>query len=94
MTYYVSYTKYAMTGMLVFTYIMSHVGTGNFHYFMWYLRAQQYVTHLPMFYVVFPPNAMWYFEMIFPIVTFNLIPREYLAYVPFSFDMDKQRQFL
>lgn len=85
----------ALTGALIFSYIMNHFrGTGNFRYFFWYLRAQHYVAHFPMFHVVFPANAMWYFEMIFPIVTFNLLPREYLAFVPFSFDMPKQREFL
>lgn len=86
--------KQLMIGFLVFSYIMSHMpAAGGFKYFMWYLRSQQYIVHLPMLYTVLPANAIRYFELIFPIVTFNLIPREYLALVPFSFDMDSQRKF-
>lgn len=41
-----------------------------------------------MIHVVIPANAMAYFEMIFPVVTFNFIPRDYLAYTFFTFDLE------
>lgn len=92
---WVETSSYWVTGFLIGSFLFSQLPAGgNFRYFMWYMRTMQYVAHLPMLHTVLPPNAMRYFEIIFPVVTFNLIPQEYLSFKLFNFDFEKQREFL
>jgi hypothetical protein len=86
----VEQTQWYITGFLVGSFLFSQLPAGgNFRYFMWYMRTLQYVVHLPMLHVVLPPNAMRYFEVIFPVITFNFIPKEYLSFKLFNFDHEK-----
>lgn len=75
---------------LVFKYLFRHFG---FNYNMWYLRSLQLVVHLPMVYIVCPANVCRYFEIVKPIVTFDLLPSEEIRDFIFRFDYAKQREF-
>lgn len=83
-----------MKWMLIVTLLLAMVPTGlSFRYYMWYLRSLQLVVHLPMFYIVVPPNVCRYLEVVKPIVVFDLLPSEWVRSVLFTFDMEQHRYF-
>lgn len=86
----VSWMRYLLLISLAFMYLFDSFG---FSYYMWYLRSLQLVVHLPMVYIVCPANVCRYFELVKPIVTFDLLPSEEIRDFIFSFDYAKQREF-
>jgi ATP-dependent Zn protease len=46
-----------------------------------------------MFYIVHPANVMRYFEIVKPIITFDLLPSDDIRDAIFTIDYEKQREF-
>lgn len=80
--------------MLYFTYIFANLPVGSgFRYYFFYLRSLTYVIHFPMLNTVFPANAMRYFEVCFPVVRFDVIPKEWLTMTWFWFNQEEHRAY-
>ena len=51
------------------------------------------IIHMPMLMILIPPNVQMFFELILPIVQFDIIPPEYSYELFLSFEEEPDEQF-
>lgn len=54
----------------------------------------QLIIYLPLIAVAFPSNALALFQIMIPIITFDIIPTESILSRAIEFDDDKQNDYL
>ena len=61
-------------------------GGGALKYFLWYLRTVQIVAHLPMLKPVMPANVGQFFNLMIPLLTFDILDADWTTKLVFNFD--------
>ena len=74
--------------VLVLTMVVNFFFSAAFCYMLQWINSIQMVIHLPMMQIIIPPNVAAYFQSVLPIITFDIIDRDYLKAV-LDFDDEK-----
>jgi len=74
--------------VLVLTMVVNFFFSAAFGYMLQWINSIQMVIHLPMMQIIIPPNVGAYFQSVLPIITFDIIDRDYLKVV-LDFDDEK-----
>lgn len=74
-------------------------GAGSLEYAMGMINSLQMILHLPMLYIFVPPNVARFFQVILPIVMFDILSafedqiKEFYAYLNLEFSNEKDLGF-
>jgi hypothetical protein len=78
------YMKKLMLTILSLGILMNIVGSGSVEYMILMFRSLQIVLHLPIFRVIFPANALLFFQFSFSVIQFDIqYGFSFFDYMPF-----------
>jgi hypothetical protein len=90
-----STTESASDLMLIFTVVlfcMSFIQNGTTSNYFWYLRSLQLIIHTPMFQINFPANVGSFFNILIPVVSFDIFSSTYTTEKVLEFDYDGEEE--
>ena len=82
-----------LIAMSVIFFLINLFGGSSLKYFVWYLRTLQIIIHLPFMTTQIPANVSAFFEMLVPIVTFDLLSSSRTTEKIMVFDYETQRNY-
>jgi hypothetical protein len=79
--------------MFVFTLVLNIFCHGALDYMIRVIRSLQMIIHMPMLRIIIPANVIVFYEIIIPIIMFDILEADYSTKYILNFDEDSKSSY-